>query len=153
MSLYRCDGCTEPIPPNKVRMHCQQCPDYDLCADCVVLGAVTGSHHGSRATTLDSLTGPDKAHADLNRLLHHYRPRIFLERGDVPRRVLPAAAVPEMVARLAAAQAGGEAAVRAQQASLTTAGARSADGSRMVMNTVGLDYDYTRHTGYYYYQG
>ncbi|VUC33135.1 unnamed protein product [Clonostachys rosea] len=44
MSLYLCDGCGDAIPPNKARVHCLPCGDYDLCASCAILGTYTKSH-------------------------------------------------------------------------------------------------------------
>ncbi|KAH8900190.1 hypothetical protein GQ53DRAFT_869566 [Thozetella sp. PMI_491] len=45
MSLYMCDGCREPIPAQKARVHCQMCPgSYDLCANCFVVGVATQNH-------------------------------------------------------------------------------------------------------------
>jgi hypothetical protein len=52
MSNYICDGCKEQIPPQKARMHCQTCPDYDTCTNCYVLGVVTSNHTAQHPITL-----------------------------------------------------------------------------------------------------
>jgi hypothetical protein len=57
MSLYFCNGCTEPIPAQKARVQCQECRDYDLCANCAILGTITGVHLGSHRTTLHRTSG------------------------------------------------------------------------------------------------
>jgi hypothetical protein len=56
-SFYYCHGCTETIPAQKARIRCQQCPDYDLCANCAVLGTVTRAHMSSHSTTLYRTSG------------------------------------------------------------------------------------------------
>ena len=59
MSLFFCNSCTEPIPAQKVRLRCQQCasPEYDLCANCYVLGQFSGSHNPTHQTTVCRLSG------------------------------------------------------------------------------------------------
>jgi Zinc finger, ZZ type len=57
MSLFKCDGCNLHISPEKPRLHCAQCPDYDLCANCFVLGTVTGAHLVQHQTNLIRASG------------------------------------------------------------------------------------------------
>jgi hypothetical protein len=57
MSLYFCDGCTEIIPAQKARMSCRVCQGYDLCANCAILGTITGVHLSSHQTTLHRTSG------------------------------------------------------------------------------------------------
>lgn len=52
MSSFICDGCREQIPPQKARMHCQTCPDYDSCTNCYVIGQTVGSHTAQHPITL-----------------------------------------------------------------------------------------------------
>ncbi|KAK6528437.1 hypothetical protein TWF281_009678 [Arthrobotrys megalospora] len=39
-----CDGCRNPIYPFESRIHCLDCPDYDLCGGCHEKGTVTKTH-------------------------------------------------------------------------------------------------------------
>ena len=57
MSHYFCDGCTESIPAHKARIQCQECPNYDLCANCAILGTTTGAHLSSHRTVLHRASG------------------------------------------------------------------------------------------------
>jgi hypothetical protein len=57
MSLYFCNGCTELIPAQKARVQCQECHNYDLCANCAILGTITGVHLSSHRTALHRTSG------------------------------------------------------------------------------------------------
>ncbi|KAH6649267.1 hypothetical protein F5144DRAFT_2299 [Chaetomium tenue] len=57
MSLYFCDGCTETIPAQKARISCRECQNYDLCANCAILGTVTGAHLSSHQTAVHRTSG------------------------------------------------------------------------------------------------
>ncbi|RVD82231.1 uncharacterized protein DFL_006664 [Arthrobotrys flagrans] len=39
-----CDGCKNPIYPFESRIHCLDCPDYDLCGTCHEKGKITKTH-------------------------------------------------------------------------------------------------------------
>ncbi|KAF3133890.1 hypothetical protein TWF703_006604 [Orbilia oligospora] len=39
-----CDGCRNPIYPFESRIHCLDCPDYDLCGTCHEKGKITKTH-------------------------------------------------------------------------------------------------------------
>lgn len=52
MSNFICNGCREQILPQKARFHCQTCPDYDFCANCYVVGQVSGNHSSLHPTAL-----------------------------------------------------------------------------------------------------
>ncbi|KAK6504696.1 hypothetical protein TWF481_006635 [Arthrobotrys musiformis] len=39
-----CDGCKNPIYPFESRIHCRDCPDYDLCGSCHEQGKITKGH-------------------------------------------------------------------------------------------------------------
>ncbi|KAK6360209.1 hypothetical protein TWF730_006359 [Orbilia blumenaviensis] len=39
-----CDGCKNPIYPFESRIHCLDCPDYDLCGGCHEQGKITKTH-------------------------------------------------------------------------------------------------------------
>lgn len=52
MTLFQCAGCSESIPSHKVRLHCEVCYDYSLCANCAILGVVTPPHAKAHPTTL-----------------------------------------------------------------------------------------------------
>ncbi|EPS39100.1 hypothetical protein H072_7107 [Dactylellina haptotyla CBS 200.50] len=41
-----CDGCKNPIYPFESRIHCLDCPDYDLCGPCHAKGTATKGHKG-----------------------------------------------------------------------------------------------------------
>ena len=56
-SLYRCSACGDAIAAHKVRVQCQTCPDYELCADCAILGSATGYHSFTHETTLHRTSG------------------------------------------------------------------------------------------------
>jgi hypothetical protein len=49
---YTCYGCTEQIPPAKARIHCEICPNYDLCANCFVVGQATRNYAPYHPTIL-----------------------------------------------------------------------------------------------------
>jgi hypothetical protein len=66
MSNYICDGCKEQIPPQKARMHCQTCPDYDTCTNCYVLGVVTDNHTAQHPITLVRNSGVSDPPAQSN---------------------------------------------------------------------------------------
>jgi hypothetical protein len=57
MSLHFCNGCTEPIPAQKARVRCQECHNHDLCANCAILGTITGVHLSSHRTVLHRASG------------------------------------------------------------------------------------------------
>ncbi|KAI9651014.1 hypothetical protein NHQ30_001051 [Ciborinia camelliae] len=57
MSLYDCDGCTEPIRPDKARIQCHICTDYNLCANCFVIQNVTRTHLTSHPTIVYKTSG------------------------------------------------------------------------------------------------
>ncbi|KAF3925710.1 hypothetical protein AA313_de0204619 [Arthrobotrys entomopaga] len=39
-----CDACKNPIYPFDSRIHCLDCPDYDLCGNCHAMGKITKTH-------------------------------------------------------------------------------------------------------------
>ncbi|ESZ94336.1 hypothetical protein SBOR_5280 [Sclerotinia borealis F-4128] len=57
MSLYGCDGCAEPIRPDKARIQCHICTDYNLCANCFVIQNVTRTHVSSHPTMIYKTSG------------------------------------------------------------------------------------------------
>ena len=57
MSLYYCNGCSESILPQKARIHCEVCPDYDSCANCYVIGRYAANHNENHATHLLETSG------------------------------------------------------------------------------------------------
>ncbi|KAI5459002.1 hypothetical protein BGZ63DRAFT_406322 [Mariannaea sp. PMI_226] len=57
MTLFQCAGCSESIPSHKVRLHCEVCYDYSLCANCAILGVVTPPHSKNHDTTLHRESG------------------------------------------------------------------------------------------------
>lgn len=59
MSLYSCSGCSETIPPQKARLHCEYCANYDQCANCAILEVYrfTASHNPGHKTTLHRTSG------------------------------------------------------------------------------------------------
>ncbi|KAA8564712.1 hypothetical protein MFRU_013g02270 [Monilinia fructicola] len=57
MSLYECDGCTEPIRPDKARIQCHICTDYNLCANCFVIQNVSRSHINNHPTSIYKTSG------------------------------------------------------------------------------------------------
>ncbi|CZR68646.1 uncharacterized protein PAC_18545 [Phialocephala subalpina] len=52
MLNFICDGCRQQIPPQKARIHCQTCLDYDSCTNCYVLGQFSGNHTAQHPLTL-----------------------------------------------------------------------------------------------------
>lgn len=46
---YVCDNCKKDIKPGSQRYHCLQCPDYDLCGDCLRLQNQQAFHTTSHA--------------------------------------------------------------------------------------------------------
>jgi hypothetical protein len=54
---FTCNGCSEQIPPNKARIHCEICPNYELCASCFVVGQATHNHVSYHPTTLIRTSG------------------------------------------------------------------------------------------------
>lgn len=54
---------------------------------------------------IEALSDPDSARNDFNIIIRHYDLPIWRERGEIPRWVLPPQPVPEMLARVAQAQA------------------------------------------------
>lgn len=42
---FTCDSCSQPIPPTDPRGRCTTCPDYDLCAKCLLGERVTNGHN------------------------------------------------------------------------------------------------------------
>lgn len=59
MPLYMCDGCWEEIPQLKARVHCIECEDYDLCANCFVVGRFGKGHTKKHKTMLEERSGID----------------------------------------------------------------------------------------------
>ncbi|QSZ32881.1 hypothetical protein DSL72_002462 [Monilinia vaccinii-corymbosi] len=57
MSLYECDGCSEPIRPDKARIQCHTCTDYNLCANCFVIKNVTRTHTTNHPTSTYKTSG------------------------------------------------------------------------------------------------
>lgn len=57
MYLYRCRGCDEEIQAGKPRVRCQQCEDYDICANCVLLATAAGGHQADHRTVLHRASG------------------------------------------------------------------------------------------------
>ncbi len=49
---FACDGCTKVIPDEDPRIQCELCRDYHLCANCFVVGRVSGSHAAYHPTQL-----------------------------------------------------------------------------------------------------
>jgi len=43
-TIYQCDSCRQVIPPDRPRVRCLICHDYDSCADCHIMQASSGSH-------------------------------------------------------------------------------------------------------------
>jgi hypothetical protein len=54
---FICNGCWEQIPPKKARIHCEICPNYDLCANCFVVGQATHNHVSYHPRTLIRASG------------------------------------------------------------------------------------------------
>jgi hypothetical protein len=54
---FTCDGCSEQILPKKARIHCEICPNYDLCANCFVVGQATHNHVSYHPTALIKTSG------------------------------------------------------------------------------------------------
>ncbi|KAL3417485.1 hypothetical protein PVAG01_10495 [Phlyctema vagabunda] len=58
MSLFQCDGCSENIPAQKARIHCEVCqPEYNACANCYVIGNYSKEHQENHATVLKVQSG------------------------------------------------------------------------------------------------
>ncbi|RAL59120.1 hypothetical protein DID88_006766 [Monilinia fructigena] len=57
MSLYECDGCTELIRPDKARIQCHICTDYNLCANCFVIQNVSRTHINNHPTSIYKTSG------------------------------------------------------------------------------------------------
>lgn len=57
MPNYSCIACSEVIPEQKARIHCDICPNFDLCANCYVVGAQAGNHASYHPTTLVKVSG------------------------------------------------------------------------------------------------
>ncbi|KAJ8061449.1 hypothetical protein OCU04_009267 [Sclerotinia nivalis] len=57
MSLYECSGCTEPIRPDKARIQCHICNDYNLCANCFVIQNISHTHLSSHPTAIFKTSG------------------------------------------------------------------------------------------------
>jgi hypothetical protein len=57
MVLYTCRGCNKPIPAENARVRCQTCADYNLCANCFLVGQITVPHAAIHQTTLFKLSG------------------------------------------------------------------------------------------------
>ncbi|KAJ7101245.1 hypothetical protein B0H15DRAFT_990853 [Mycena belliarum] len=45
LTYYSCDNCARPIPATDPRIHCLDCVDYDLCANCAVGERFGGTTH------------------------------------------------------------------------------------------------------------
>ena len=53
MSLYICNGCSEPIPAQKARLQCDNCVgDHFTCANCYVVGNYTRQHAEGHESSL-----------------------------------------------------------------------------------------------------
>lgn len=52
MPNFNCDGCAEAIQHKNPRIHCELCADYDLCANCFVVGRTTKTHAAYHPTKL-----------------------------------------------------------------------------------------------------
>jgi hypothetical protein len=53
MSLYICNGCSEPIPAQKARLQCDNCVgDHFTCANCYVVGNYTRQHTAGHESSL-----------------------------------------------------------------------------------------------------
>lgn len=59
MPLYMCDGCWEAIPALKARIHCLECEDFDLCANCFVVGRFGKGHLKKHKTSMEERSGID----------------------------------------------------------------------------------------------
>lgn len=57
MALFICDGCSRSIPKHGARIHCQLCNNFDLCANCFVIGKIPGSHTTYHPTILFRTSG------------------------------------------------------------------------------------------------
>ncbi|APA13411.1 hypothetical protein sscle_11g081810 [Sclerotinia sclerotiorum 1980 UF-70] len=57
MSLYECSGCTESIRPDKARIQCHICTDYNLCANCFVIQNISQTHQSSHPTAIFKTSG------------------------------------------------------------------------------------------------
>ncbi|KAF9266082.1 hypothetical protein L218DRAFT_1075092 [Marasmius fiardii PR-910] len=54
---YSCDFCSQNIPADSPRIHCQICTDYDLCADCTLGERSSKGHSLEHAITIFKKSG------------------------------------------------------------------------------------------------
>ncbi|KAI9734820.1 MAG: hypothetical protein M1834_001898 [Cirrosporium novae-zelandiae] len=57
MATFYCSGCSDAIPPNKARIHCQSCHNYDICANCYTVENFSKDHVSSHPTSLYRTSG------------------------------------------------------------------------------------------------
>ncbi|KAM0157464.1 hypothetical protein ACHAQE_005936 [Botrytis cinerea] len=57
MSLYECSSCTEPIRPDRARIQCQTCTDYNLCTNCFAIQKTSRTHLLSHPTAIIKTSG------------------------------------------------------------------------------------------------
>lgn len=57
MPPYVCDGCWDDIPVLKARIHCLECEDFDLCANCFVVKRFNKTHTAKHKISLEERSG------------------------------------------------------------------------------------------------
>ncbi|KAJ7488414.1 hypothetical protein FB451DRAFT_736672 [Mycena latifolia] len=60
LTYFSCDGCECSIPATDPRVHCLDCADYDLCANCAVGERFTGTHGAGHQTRVFKMSGGGK---------------------------------------------------------------------------------------------
>ncbi|KAJ6520716.1 hypothetical protein DFH09DRAFT_1193920 [Mycena vulgaris] len=55
--FFSCDGCSRSIASSAPRIHCLDCADYDLCADCAVGEQFTHTHDATHRTRVFKMSG------------------------------------------------------------------------------------------------
>jgi hypothetical protein len=54
---FNCDSCSQTIQPSNPRIHCLDCPDHDICANCALGERFVNGHSSSHATQLFRMSG------------------------------------------------------------------------------------------------
>ncbi|KAJ6452155.1 hypothetical protein DFH09DRAFT_1351754 [Mycena vulgaris] len=57
LMFFSCDGCSRSIASSAPRIHCLDCADYDLCADCAVGEQFTHTHDATHRTRVFKMSG------------------------------------------------------------------------------------------------
>ncbi|KAJ7461183.1 hypothetical protein FB451DRAFT_1371420 [Mycena latifolia] len=57
LTFFTCDGCSRSIAATDPRIHCLDCSDYDLCANCAVGEQFTGDHTAAHRTRVFKTSG------------------------------------------------------------------------------------------------